>query len=160
MNIFAQREPSIPSSTGEGTTLSVCFVDDVFFAFGLEDEIREVPNTPVSAWKIDKRTAIPSGRYRVRMTYSPRFGRQMPEVLGVPGFDGIRLHPLNTSRDTEGCYGLGLARAGAAIQQSTSATGELEKRIIAAEARGEEVWIEFRNPPSWYRQHGLTQGAH
>lgn len=158
MNIRVQREPTTPAPAGhQAATLSVCFVDDVFFAFGLEDEVREVPGQPVEAWKVPGATAIPARRYAVAMTYSPRFGRVTPEILDVPGFTGIRIHPLNEATETEGCYGLGVVRAGAAIRQSTAPTSELCARIAAALERGDAVSIEFRNPPSWYHQHGITE---
>jgi hypothetical protein len=38
-------------------------------------------------------TAIPAGRYRVIINRSERFGRMLPRLLEVPGFDGILIHP-------------------------------------------------------------------
>jgi len=50
------------------------------FGFTCEDRDRgDAPKVPGS-------TAIPVGTYAVRRTWSPRYGRQMPEVLEVPGF--------------------------------------------------------------------------
>lgn len=49
------------------------------------------------------KTAIPAGRYEVRLTHSPKFDRTMPILCDVPGHQGIRIHPGNTAKDTEGC---------------------------------------------------------
>ena len=69
----------------------------------LEDVVREVPGEPVEAWKIKGDTAIPRGTYAVRVTRSNRFKTDLPLLLNVPGFEGVRIHGGNTAADTEGC---------------------------------------------------------
>jgi hypothetical protein len=86
-------------------TLGKMFIDDVFFAYTLEDTVRNL-NGDCSK-KIPQQTAIDCGRYELILNYSNRFGKYLPLLLNVPCFDAIRIHGGNTEKDTEGCILVG-----------------------------------------------------
>jgi hypothetical protein len=127
-------------------TLGELLIEHRHYCFTLEDVIREVPDVPVAEWKVKGQTAIPAGTYQVAVDYSPHFGRDMPHVLDVPGFDGVRIHPGNTASDTEGCLLVGEDKDRDRILHSVAAFGPLFDQIKAALEAGEPVTIEYVNP--------------
>lgn len=80
----------------ETETLGNIIAEGKHFCYTLEDAVREGP-------KVHGQTAIPAGTYKVIISMSNRFKRLMPEILGVPGFKGIRMHGGNLHTDTDGC---------------------------------------------------------
>lgn len=52
---------------------------------------------------------IPDGTYRVKLTYSPKFKRDVPIVYNddVPESRGIRIHEGNIVQNTKGCILVG-----------------------------------------------------
>jgi hypothetical protein len=46
---------------------------------------------------------IPTGKYKVIVDHSNRFNRDLPLLLNVAGFTGVRIHRGNTSKNTQGC---------------------------------------------------------
>ena len=82
--------------------------------------------------KVFGQTAIPTGTYTIKMTYSPKYKRQMPEVLNVPGYSGIRIHSGNTADDTEGCIVLGRNTKVGMVTESRKTCKEFERLLVAA----------------------------
>ena len=147
IELLLQRRPSV-----EDTTLGVLYRGTTFECYTLEDVIREIPGQPVDTWKVRGKTAIPAGRYRIGLVTSPRFGPQTMTLLGVPGFDLIRIHAGNDDADTEGCLLVGRAvhedptGDGGNLVESRAALAALKEKVVAAIAKGDAVWITVRNP--------------
>jgi hypothetical protein len=121
-------------------TIGELFVGDQAdrFSYTLEDRVHDGP-------KIPGQTAIPAGTYRIVISRSARFQCEMPEVCDVPGFTGVRIHPGNTPKDTDGCILVGYGRQPAAITESRLAYSALIGKIAAALLDGEAIVLEIIN---------------
>ena len=100
------------------------FSGEEFLCFSLEDTVRKV--------KIKGKTAIPSGTYEVIINWSNRFQKPMPLLLNVPGFQGIRIHPGNTAKDTDGCILIGNEKYANQIGESRQAFEEFYPKLKEA----------------------------
>jgi hypothetical protein len=134
--------------SANGATIGDMRAEGRWLCHTLEDEIREIANQPVEEWKIYGRTAIPAGNYKVVINWSPRFKRELPMLLYVPGFTGVRIHPGNKPEDTEGCVlvGFGVTPDGRGITESRSAFAKLISELNSAYDEGEETWLSIVNP--------------
>lgn len=87
------------------------YLDGVYFCDTIEDTDRGLDDSmsvrEIMSKKVKGQTAIPTGTYTIEITYSPKYKRMMPLLLGVKGYSGIRIHSGNTSKDTEGCLLVG-----------------------------------------------------
>ena len=107
----------------------------------LEPTWRDYKN---GAYKVKGRSAIPEGRYAVVISFSPKFKQWLPILLGVPKFDGIRIHAGNCSEDTEGCILVGKNRLVGQVLDSRIWLHRLKQKIVEAKSRGEPVWITIK----------------
>lgn len=127
MEILVVRYHKKPSYT-----IGKLFINGVYFSDTLEDTDRGLTDImPLSQIQKQKRygdTAIPTGRYLVELTASPRFGRVLPILIGVKGFDGIRIHRGNTAEDTLGCILVGENKAVGKVLNSANT----EQRLMDA----------------------------
>lgn len=125
------------------STLGTLAIDGELFCWTLEDEIREIEGEPVEKWKVKGETAIPRGNYTVMINFSNRFQREMPQLLDVPGFSGIRIHPGNTNKDTEGCILVGGKPLNDNFLPSSRQTfSKLFDILLEAELNGESIKME------------------
>ena len=120
---------------GETCTEGTLTVDGALECYTLEDVVRGAGE------KIPGDTAILEGRYKVIVTHSPRFNRELPLLVNVPNFSGVRIHSGNTAKDTEGCILVGRKRVPGAVQESRLAFDALFAKIKGAIMAGDEVWI-------------------
>lgn len=142
---------------GVSCTLGQLLINDTPFCDTLEDLVREVPGIPVDEWKKAGETAIPAGDYEILLTRSDRAARGhlwtpspdfvLPQLIGVPGFEGVRIHAGNTSLNVEGCIAVGTAsETGESLSNSRAALIELMSQLTAADQAGCPMRIEVRNP--------------
>lgn len=131
---------------GETYTISKLFINGTFECFILEDKLREnssYSGFTVSYQKIIGKTAIPSGKYKIDITYSQRFKRFLPLLNNVPGFKGVRIHPGNTDKDTEGCLLPGQWTKGGIVTKSRVTFDALFVKLLATVQIGEEILLEI-----------------
>ena len=116
-----------------------------YFCDTLEPTWRDYVN---GAYKVKGRSAIPEGRYAVVISYSPKFKKWLPILLGGPEFNrkwqGIRIHAGNCSEDTEGCILVGKNREVGKVLDSRIWVHRLKQKIVEAKGRGEAVWLTIR----------------
>lgn len=141
IELLVQRQPSKGNAT-----LGTLAIDGSYFCHTLEDQIREVPGQPVSAWKIKGQTAISEGRYRLTLETSNRFGPDTFTVNAVKGFDYIRVHSGNTHEHTDGCLLVGQKSNATTVAYSKPTLLALKDLLVARMKAGEEAWITYCNP--------------
>lgn len=137
MKLLVKRFKFLPTST-----IGRVFKDGVDTGlYTLEDKYREVDGAPVESWKIEKETAIPKGEYKVTVDFSNHFNRRLPLLVNVPGYEGVRIHPGNTDKDTEGCLLVGDSWAEDFVGNSRASFEKVFEWIEDATKRGEPIEI-------------------
>jgi len=116
------------------TTTGLLAVDGEVLFCTLEDVDRGLDSAQPETLKgkVKAQTAIPYGRYRVEKTWSPKYKRDVYQLLDVPGFKGIRIHSGNKAEDTEGCLLVGTKRSVDFVGNSRAAVKALEALLDAA----------------------------
>ncbi len=149
---------NIRISKNEDYTVGRFYVNDSLFCDSLEDKDRGLVSSmslaQINKIKVYGQTAIPTGRYEVRMTHSPKFASRswakptkglVPELIDVPGFSGVRIHPFNTAEESLGCIGLGTNDKKGWISGSTRYYRLLvDKYIVPALKSGEKVYMVIK----------------
>lgn len=95
----------------EEYTIGDLYINGKWFCNTIEDKDRGLNSTmelkTIQREKVYGKTAIPTGRYKVSITYSPKYKKNMPLLENVKGFEGIRIHSGNTEKDSLGCIIVG-----------------------------------------------------
>ena len=129
------------------STIGELTINGVFECFILEDKDRglrkDMPISELIVMKIKTRTAIPTGRYEIVVSFSDKFQKMLPLLLDVPAFAGIRIHPGNTDANTEGCLLPGKTKSPDMIGSSRVAFTALFDKIKAALQR-EKIFITVK----------------
>lgn len=123
------------------------YINNEYFSDALEDPDRGLIDSmsleEIQKIKIKGNTCIPYGIYDIVITYSPKFKKNLPLLLNVKGFDGIRIHSGNTPQDTEGCLLLGFNKVKGQVIDSRVTVDKFIKTIQEALNKGEKVTIEI-----------------
>ena len=92
-------------------TIGKMYINGEYFCDTVEDTDRgltsEMTYEEIARRKVYGKTAIPTGRYNVAISYSPKFKRSLPLLLSVKGYSGIRIHNGNTAESSLGCIIVG-----------------------------------------------------
>jgi len=116
---------------------------------GLRQDMSEVDIRKKKVWG---QTAIPTGRYVVGFTYSPKFsqytyakgGGKIPVIYGVRGFDAIRIHSGNSASASEGCVLLGRNTAVGQVLQSVKTCEKVFDIMYTAYLKGEPIYLTIK----------------
>lgn len=140
MEIILNRKHRKPTHT-----IGKFYIDGVAWKDSLEDPDRGLDNqmteSEIRSKKVSANTAIPTGRYEVGLTFSPKFKRDLPIIKNVKGFEAIRIHAGNDTGDTEGCLLPGENKAVGKVLNSRKAEDELVVMIRNEKAKGKKVFI-------------------
>lgn len=115
------------------------YVDGVYVCDTLEDTDRGLDDTmdveDIKKLKVYGKTAIPVGIYPVTITYSPRFKKNLPLLLNVKGYEGIRIHSGNTDKDTLGCILVGQNKQVGKVLNSRKMFDILYRELVKTKGR-------------------------
>lgn len=139
-------------------TIGIVYINGKYFSESLEDCDRglkqNMSDTEIKFRKVYGKTAIPTGTYELRMTYSPKFkdrawgkkyGGKVIQLMNVKGFTGVRVHPLNTAEDSLGCIGVGRnLKKGQILQATEYYYRLLDSYVLPALQKGEGVYITIK----------------
>ena len=151
MELFVERKWKKPTYT-----IGNLYVDGIYLCNTLEDKDRgltqDMPTTEIYKKKCYGQTAIPSGRYRLRMdivspklknkSYAIPYGGKLPRFENVPCYSGVLIHPGNSPADTLGCLLVGRNTVKGKVMESQKTFLKLmDEYLVPAHKRGEEIWI-------------------
>ena len=143
MIVTVIREPVIRPTKGEAFTPGRMYVNGLSIGYTCEDEDRRLESVGIDG-KQYGRTAISRGMYRLEVTFSQRFQKELPAVVDVPAFTGIRVHGGNRAEDSLGCILLGQVRTASGIANCASTVSRLIAMIKTCEDRGEKCYLEIK----------------
>lgn len=138
-------------------TIGKFLVNGKPFSDTIEDKDRgltlDMGLAKIKAGKIYGKTAIPKGKYEVKLTYSPKFAKNrwgkrykglVPQVMNVPAWEGVRIHPFNTAEESLGCIAPGKNTVKGKVTSSTVYYYKLmDEYIVPATTRCEKITLEI-----------------
>lgn len=132
---------------GTNYCIGKLYINNEYFSDVLEDPDRGLQDTmsiqEIQQLKVKGNTCIPYGTYDITITYSPKFKKRLPLINNVKGFEGIRIHSGNTSKDTEGCLLLGFNKIKGKVINSKETVDKFITIIQQTLNKGEKVTIQI-----------------
>ena len=143
----------------ETYTIGNLYVDGEWFCNTLEDKDRGLKSSmsleEVERLKIYAETAIPAGRYAVKMNvvspkynrvkwYKDNFGGRMPRLENVKGFSGVLIHPGTTAVDSAGCIIVGLNKKKGNVLESRATFTKLWKILEEANKNKKTIYLTIK----------------
>lgn len=143
----------------ETYTIGNLYVDGEWFCNTLEDKDRglksSMPLEEVERLKVYAETAIPAGRYVVKMDvvspkynrvkwYKDNFGGRMPRLENVKGFSGVLIHPGTTAVDSAGCIIVGLNKKKGNVLESRVTFTKLWKILEEAHKSKKTIYLTIK----------------
>lgn len=120
-------------------TIGKLYIDGKYLCDTLEDKDRGLDDSMsegvIKSKKVYGKTAIPTGTYFIDLnTVSPKFkdrswakpyNGKIPRLVGVKGFDGVLIHPLNDASESIGCVGVGQNKVKGKVVNSVATFNKL-----------------------------------
>ncbi len=122
------------------STIGQLWLEDKFFCYTLEDQDRRLESGGV---KVYGETCIPRGTFEVIIDFSTKYKKEMPHILNVPNFNGIRIHPGNRAEDSEGCILVGSKKGKDFVGNSVVTFAKLMEKLEEAYNKNESISIEI-----------------
>ena len=115
-------------------SISKMYINGDYFCDVAEDQDRGLYSYmnvgEISKIKVKDNTAIPYGKYKVRLSMSPRFKKILPEIMNVPGFTGVRIHAGNNPKtDSSGCLLVGKNTIKGQVTNSRATMDKLMEKL-------------------------------
>ena len=134
------------------------YVDGEYVADTIEDTVRDLDKDGKFAngeVKIPGKTAIPYGRYEITMkvkspkysnfskySWAKKYDGYLPRLLNVSNFEGVLLHPGNTSSESAGCILTGENKVvGKVINSVNTFRRLMDEYLVPAKKRNENIVI-------------------
>lgn len=133
----------------ENSTIGDFSIDGTFFSHCLEPADRgltaDMTLDDIKSIKVQNKTAVPIGTYDVISYNSPRWDKDVPLLVDVPGYAGVEIHPGNYPSDTDGCLLLGATEDVDFVGNSVTTVEQFYNLFFKALGEGEAVSITYQD---------------